>query len=490
MLSVGCSSSKYATVKEAKEHPLCADPTYSWNKNLSPAQIKANPAIKKAVTDYIRLNEQMLSHREQVFMGLESVKTEYSQDNPIPSKLLNRLNKKLVTSVNLAYQYEDVLQDNYCWYDNLKAEKQDYSSFIGFMLELSSALTLYDTYMQVFSVTHENQRLSRFLNQGDDGYKKPANSLFLYTQNIQDLANIKRLEEQVLFYQQNIKHYDLLTQYPRLWYLKLNIEQSPTFQRIPEMEFSNVISKRFSNNVDYVTYDLEELNRSAINGISSFFGNVTGLFEARTGYLYDSPEVLANVTSHLQAGDILLEKTPFRLTDKVIPGYWGHAAVWIGNEQELKALGIWDHPIVSKYHQQIKEGRLVAEALRTGVQLSPLEHFMNIDDLALIRVKNQTKERKQQVIIDSLRQIGKEYDFNYDIETTDRIVCSQLVYIAYDDINWSTDKVMGRYTISPDAIAKQALHNSNINIELLYINSNKVESELSTKMHQVLQSEQ
>ena len=33
-----------------------------------------------------------------------------------------------------------------------------------------------------------------------------------------------------------------------------------------------------------------------------------------------------------QAGDILLEKTPFRLTDKLIPGYWGHAAVWIGGE--------------------------------------------------------------------------------------------------------------------------------------------------------------
>ena len=33
----------------------------------------------------------------------------------------------------------------------------------------------------------------------------------------------------------------------------------------------------------------------------------------------------------MQAGDILLEKTPFRLTDKMIPRYWGHATIWTGH---------------------------------------------------------------------------------------------------------------------------------------------------------------
>ncbi|WP_459679121.1 YiiX/YebB-like N1pC/P60 family cysteine hydrolase [Vibrio comitans] len=489
-LLVGCTSLKYSTLSEPKNLGACADPNYEWKPNLTLKQLESSAAIKTAVNDYITLNEHMLSHREEMFVEIKNMKADYSVDNPVPSWALNKLNQELVISVELAYQYEEVLQDNYCWYGNLQTENLDYSSFIGFMLELSSALALYDTYMQVSSVTEENERISRFLNQSDKGYEKPANALSKYTQNIQDLANIKRLSEQVSFYQNSIENYPKLENYPQLWYLKLSIEQSPTFQKVPDIELSKVMSKRFSNNVNLVTYDLEELNRSAVNGISGFFGNVTGLFESRTGYLYNSPMVLQDVTSNLKAGDILLEKTPFRLTDKVIPGYWGHAAVWVGNEQELRELGIWQHPVVVKYHEQIQQGHLVAEALRSGVQLSTLDHFMNVDDLALIRVTNQTKTQKQQVIINTLRQIGKEYDFNFDVETTDKIVCSQLVYIAYSDINWSTDRVAGRYTISPDAIAKQALSNERVELELLYLNSNKVEQDLLPQMSQVLLAEE
>ena len=38
--------------------------------------------------------------------------------------------------------------------------------------------------------------------------------------------------------------------------------------------------------------------------------------------------------------DLLLEKTPFRLTDKTIPGFWGHVGLWIGDQQDLEELGI------------------------------------------------------------------------------------------------------------------------------------------------------
>ena len=59
----------------------------------------------------------------------------------------------------------------------------------------------------------------------------------------------------------------------------------------------------------------------------------------------------------------------------------------------------------------------------------------------------------------ALRQIGKAYDFNFDVETTDKIVCSQLVYLAYDKIDWPAESVVGCYTISPDNIAIKSLNN-------------------------------
>ena len=72
-----------------------------------------------------------------------------------------------------------------------------------------------------------------------------------------------------------------------------------------------------------------------------------GLVEARKGMmtaLEDSQR--SNLADRLKPLDVLLEKTPFRLTDKTIPGFWGHVGLWIGDQQDLEELGIWNHPLV------------------------------------------------------------------------------------------------------------------------------------------------
>ena len=92
--------------------------------------------------------------------------------------------------------------------------------------------------------------------------------------------------------------------------------------------------------------ELALLSKEGLNLFSMFFGNSVGLIETRRGKLYRRPQLAASIRQELRAGDILLEKTPFRLTDMLIPGFWGHAAIWTGSEEELKALGIWQHPLV------------------------------------------------------------------------------------------------------------------------------------------------
>ena len=77
-----------------------------------------------------------------------------------------------------------------------------------------------------------------------------------------------------------------------------------------------------------------------LNLFSMLFGNTVGLVEMHKGQLFDRADVQENLRAERKAGDILLEKTPFRLTDYLIPGYWGHAAIWLGTEPELVELGI------------------------------------------------------------------------------------------------------------------------------------------------------
>ncbi|NOR81512.1 MAG: Poxvirus G6, partial [Methyloprofundus sp.] len=121
-----------------------------------------------------------------------------------------------------------------------------------------------------------------------------------------------------------------------------------------------------------------------------------------------------------------------------------------------------------------------------GTKMNTLEHFLNIDDLLVLRKKDLTDQHKKKIIELTLRQVGKPYDFNYDVETTDKIVCSQLVYLAYTDIDWPTDSHVGRYTISPDNIVKKALHEGELEIILLFSDGKQVMGDVTAFMGRLM----
>ncbi len=215
---------------------------------------------------------------------------------------------------------------------------------------------------------------------------------------------------------------------------------------------------------------------------SKVFGTSAGVFEFRDGKLNDLPkEKYKTLASRMKPLDILLEKTPFRLTDQFIPGYYGHVAVWVGTERELKEAGVWDElPDYYKiareryayqgppFQKAIRQGRHIIEALRSGVELNSLRQFLNIDDLAVLRPRecredppsrqpclSQSDQRKY--LIEAFKQIGKEYDFNFNVNTEAQIVCSELAYRTFLKVDFNTSKTLGKHSISPDHVALKAL---------------------------------
>jgi len=233
----------------------------------------------------------------------------------------------------------------------------------------------------------------------------------------------------------------------------------------------------------------DDLEREVLNLLSMIFSNAVGLVELRRGKLYQRKDVLAEIHNVLKSGDILLDKTPFRLTDKLIPGYWGHAALWIGAEHELKDMGIWDHPVVSLYHGEIRKGRMVVEALRSGVEMNTLEHFLNIDSIGILRKPDQNGEDRARTIIRALRQVGKPYDFNFEVETRNRIYCSKLVYLSYASMEWPIRKSLGRTTITPDDVAIPAALHGKLELVSFYHDGRRVDDRPAIKMAQLMRLE-
>ncbi|MGB0838438.1 MAG: YiiX/YebB-like N1pC/P60 family cysteine hydrolase [Flavobacteriaceae bacterium] len=213
----------------------------------------------------------------------------------------------------------------------------------------------------------------------------------------------------------------------------------------------------------------------SLNAVSRRFSNYVGGFAYRKGKLYKQVDFIEKQEQELQILDVVLEKTPFRMTDKLIPGFWGHAGIYVGNEAQLKDLGIWDDPKVIPYHKVIRSGASIVEALRTEVEVNSVEHFSNIDDYAHLRLQNPpSKLKQQQMVLRAFEQIGKSYDFGFDVESSERIVCSELLYVVYDQVKFNTSQILGRATISVDQVAEKAGPQGDFKLENLYLNGKQV----------------
>jgi hypothetical protein len=230
---------------------------------------------------------------------------------------------------------------------------------------------------------------------------------------------------------------------------------------------------KFSNHsfIDRIVNTLSKIT----DVISGFFGNSVGVIRWREGHLFQHKSTQVELHQIFKPLDILLEKTRFALTDTFIPGNFGHAALWLGTETQLKELGLWNSATIKPYQQKIREGYQIVEAIRPGVRLTTLKDFMQIDEIAILRNKNIDKDlvRMEQTFNIAFDQLGKDYDFNFDVGTISTIVCSELIFMAMGNIKWPTTYVLGRATISPDNLAELVFYEGSP-IELLhYVDAQK-----------------
>ena len=486
----GCTSKQFIPdEKRALQEESCAQTIRKHAKDNT----KLNKILDTRIYGFqVRVEEMLVLHKKSALV-LNTLLAKQHKNKPISAKELDILLSTTQKDIENIKAVAKILNTNTCW------QKSEYKQLLisqvkikGFLLELASTLFLYDYYLNSEYKVREDKRLRRLLNQGDSGYNIKKDYLMKLQDVLSDFSNLNNVDNHIKSYKTYRKEIKSLgAKDNNIAYLNQLIMHSPAYQLFSNKRFSLALKYRAHKQRNTIKDNLNALSRVSTNSISEIFGNIAGRYEERKGKLYHNKKIEKDIVKHLRSADILLEKTPFRLTDKMIPGYWGHAAIWIGNEKELRALGIWDHPVVKKYHRQIQAGFLVAESLRQGTTLHTLSHFLNIDDLAVLRHnKPISKSEKAKIIILALRQIGKAYDFNYDVETTDKIVCSQLVYLSYTDIEWPTESILGRYTISPDNIAVKVTKGKLLTTILLYVDGKEVKSHKNKTMRRLLEESQ
>ncbi len=180
-----------------------------------------------------------------------------------------------------------------------------------------------------------------------------------------------------------------------------------------------------------------------------------------------------------EPGDVIVERRNWYLSNIGLPGFWPHAALWIGSPDELaawskdpdleKTFGSDFPKYLQEHHPEAwkayiipdAEGnpRRILEAISEGVSFNAAEESIRADYVAAMRPK-LTKLEKAKAIDRAFAYAGRPYDFDFDFYTDSALVCSELVFKAYEPrqgmagLKLDLEKMVGRMTMGPNAIVR------------------------------------
>ena len=136
--------------------------------------------------------------------------------------------------------------------------------------------------------------------------------------------------------------------------------------------------------------------------------------------------------SELRPGDIVLQRREWYLGNAFLPGFWSHAALYVGRIEDLRRMGIADHPTVqahlSAYLVPTLGGadRTLIETVSEGVIFSSLFESLHADHVVVLRPR-LSEDQIARAIVKAFKYHGRPYDFEFDLATADKLVCTELV---------------------------------------------------------------
>ncbi len=201
--------------------------------------------------------------------------------------------------------------------------------------------------------------------------------------------------------------------------------------------------------------------------------------------LISSTDIM-EIQPKLKPGDIMFQRREWYMTNAGIPGYWTHAAFYVGDS--LERVDYFDSDSVSAWVrtegvesgsfeellertfpqayaantlQSESQGKqTVLEAIGKGVVFQTLATSLTCDGLGVVRPR-LSKADKAESIFNAFQYFGRAYDYNFDFLTDSSLVCSELIYKSlepgekFTGIPFITTEVAGRIMTPANIMVKQ-----------------------------------
>ncbi|MCB0349666.1 MAG: hypothetical protein KDD38_00690 [Bdellovibrionales bacterium] len=295
-----------------------------------------------------------------------------------------------------------------------------------------------------------------------------------------------------------------------------NIKQLRRYlKRIKSDELRVFLTSHFNQFFNAFFTESAELKKNISNNYSAgsesdFFYNIKAaiLYAAGRVYLpkeyYISRKEIEDIEHDLLPGDIALIRHDKKLVNVAFRGEWSHSILYIGSPEKLSQYYDSDYETKDYFHKLcLQEDRecfdftsyleskfpdkmaqyykgskyegqrvpLVAlEGKGEGIILSNLYAALMKDQLVVFRAQNMSKKDRALAIAQGFEYMGRPYDYDFDLRTTERLVCTELIFNIFSPdvdngksgISWSTSFVNGKPIMFAEDIVKTYFDEANI----------------------------
>ncbi|MBX2825230.1 MAG: hypothetical protein KTR33_10915 [Gammaproteobacteria bacterium] len=168
-----------------------------------------------------------------------------------------------------------------------------------------------------------------------------------------------------------------------------------------------------------------------------------------------TPAIQMQFARLLQPGDIIVTRHDHAVTNLFLPGFWPHAALFVGTRSQREHLGI---RLEAGQNERWAGECCVLEALKDGVRFRPLNETLSVDNVAVLRPV-LSPEAIRAGIERAIQHEGKLYNFDFDFFNAERLVCTEVIYRGFDGlegIDFPLTERAGRKTLSAEDLLDYA----------------------------------
>ncbi|MBW3599521.1 MAG: hypothetical protein KY475_19890 [Planctomycetes bacterium] len=335
----------------------------------------------------------------------------------------------------------------------LEAEQSPQDRAAAFLTGFAGALVLIDAARFLRETVHDRPVVREKLNEPDPAFGIPAGLYDTVQQSLVSPRNAWRLYRAMRYFEKQEAELRTLAG-PELAAVLAIIDRLRHRLDVSAAQFARarlraraagVLRALMSDGLSRALYNLQKLG-----------GNLLSDKYLKLGHRPALPsDVAEQVRSLLLPGDVLVVRKEHALTNYFLPGFWPHAALYLGDAAALEELKVHEQDHArqrwSKLLHVAGEGPwCVLESMKDGVQFRSLSSPFGSDSIVVLRPQ-LSREQIAQGLARVMAHEGKPYDFDFDFRRSDRLVCTEVVYRAYDglgDMQFPLTRRAGRPTLS------------------------------------------